>query len=351
MMSNKVSIACACLLKLRYKFSQFESGLIKTESTTRINNTCISTGSLYRLLAAAFALLFIVKMAFAYGIMLDPGQIILDDLKIGHSYDINKISRPFFAHYSGSENMNIVIDVYPFAYPDPGYEPIPNADWVKVEKSVYSVSREEIANVHCSIAIPYNKKYLGRKFEVAIRASLKPRSDTDQSGVGLGIGVQMKVLISISKDAGAQMLHAAEEDVREAAPVSETGSILIDPSVTYLEGVPVGITVNMKKDFNKTLKLVNHGNRTAILFLRPVTPQDSQVDPSGYEPVDGKDILRFSKDKIEIGAGKSDEVNLYFRFQDKPQYHNKKFLVMCESYDNGDTALKHSITKIFIHTR
>ncbi|MFH1442373.1 MAG: hypothetical protein ABIH18_10095, partial [Candidatus Omnitrophota bacterium] len=70
-----------------------------------------------------------------------------------------------------------------------GYEPIPNAGWIKLEKNSFIIKPNGKAQTDVIISIPDKKEYRGRKFHVFISSYTV--------GQSLGIGIKSKLLFSV----------------------------------------------------------------------------------------------------------------------------------------------------------
>lgn len=72
-----------------------------------------------------------------------------------------------------------------------GYEPIPGAGWIKIEKDSFTIEPNGKAETDVIISIPDKKEYRGRKFHVFISSYTV--------GQSLGIGIKSKLLFSIKR--------------------------------------------------------------------------------------------------------------------------------------------------------
>ena len=117
-----------------------------------------------------FGLLLSFACAFtahaAGGLSSNWGEIVVENLEIGKSYDLNKYAgSPFTIVNNFESGVDLKLKVLlPQAQElKPGYEPIPDISWVKLEKEELKVGalKKEVVNV--KLTIPKDKRYSGKK--------------------------------------------------------------------------------------------------------------------------------------------------------------------------------------------
>jgi len=296
-----------------------------------------------KLLLAASVFTLLVKSAFAFGISVNPGEFVIDNLKIGQSYDISKMSQPFKIKYQGLVH-DMVIDVYPPGQARPGYEPIPDKSWVKLDKEFYTALSGEEVNVVAILSIPDDKKYLGKKYDVRLRVSMKERGDAPW--VGVAPAVETRILFSIFNEPGT-----AEDQAKFDRELLKSRNISFTPTEIELFDVPVGKKVDIKKELKKSLKLTNLNDDAIKIILKSMSPKDIGLNIPGYESMPEKDILQFAREKIKIGANQIEEVKIYLNFPDKPEFHKKKFIGLCEASIDSAVFTTQYRVRLFITTK
>ena len=140
-------------------------------------------------------LLTLVFAATAYtvgGLSSNWGEIVVENLETGKSYDLNKYSgSPFTIVNNFKSDVDLQLKVLK---PEPneikpGYEAIPDITWVKLEKAEIKVgaSKKEVVNV--KLTIPDEQQYAGKKYHVWIW--------TYTSGQAMGVGLKSRILFSV----------------------------------------------------------------------------------------------------------------------------------------------------------
>ena len=300
--------------------------------------------SIKNLLFAACIAALALKNAFAVGVTVNPGEFVVENLKIGQSYDISKMAQPFKIKYQGPNGMDMVIDVYPPNDPRPGYEPIPDKSWVKLDKEFYSALSGEEVTVIAVLTIPNDEKYLGKKYDVRLKVSARAKGEG--WGVAVLPAVETRILFSIFREKGS-----AEDQAKFDQEILKTRNISFTPTEVVLNGVPVGRKVDIKKELKQSLKLTNLNDEPIRIILKCVLPKDIGLQIPGYESMPDKDMLTFAREKIKIGSNQVEEVKLYLNFPDKAEFHNKKFLVICEASIDSEVFATQYRTRLFITTK
>jgi len=134
------------------------------------------------------------QVSHAYGLKTGFGKVILENVPMGVEYSMRKDSKfPLVIDNNSDSVVEIKIEVL---VPEGNevqkdYEPIPSADWIKLEKSSFTIEPKGKAETDVVINIPYKEEYLGRKFHVFIWSHT--------IGESLGIGIRSKLLFSVGE--------------------------------------------------------------------------------------------------------------------------------------------------------
>lgn len=105
-----------------------------------------------------------------------PSEIHLRDVPVGEKYDVRKEARKSVrvANFA-AERLEVVLtpEKWNASYPLPGgYEPIPDAGWIRMAKSTVTVAPEAIGLADFAVTVPAGAEWKGRKFAAMIRTGL-----------------------------------------------------------------------------------------------------------------------------------------------------------------------------------
>jgi hypothetical protein len=97
----------------------------------------------------------------------------LENLKPGRTYSVKNMTGKSLVVVNTTDNMTVDLAIEPEKPVDynlvPGYEPIPNLSWVKIEKNYFKkVGPKQSIDTDIVLTIPPNKKYYGKKYQVYI---------------------------------------------------------------------------------------------------------------------------------------------------------------------------------------
>ena len=130
----------------------------------------------------------------AYGLRTGFGKVALENVPMGVEYSMRKDSKfPLVIENNSDSVVDVKIEIL---VPEgdevqEGYEPIPSADWIKLEKGSFTIEPNGKAETDVVISIPNKEEYRGRKFHVFIWSHT--------IGESLGIGIKSKLLFSVGE--------------------------------------------------------------------------------------------------------------------------------------------------------
>lgn len=133
-------------------------------------------------------------ITYAYGLKTSFGKVILEGIPIGTRYSMRDKARfPLIIKNSGDRVVCLQLQVIIPQKEEiqEGYEAIPSINWIKLEKDSFIVESLGEAETDIVISVPYNKKYIGKKFQVFIWSYT--------TGETLGVGLKSKLLFTISE--------------------------------------------------------------------------------------------------------------------------------------------------------
>ena len=118
----------------------------------------------------AAALLSQTSPARADGLRTQFGQVIVKGLKIGETYSMNKLMNlPLRVVNTGDADAALKIESkIPVNGLVEGYERVPSPDWVRIERSTFTVAPNHEAATDLIITIPNDPALLGRRFQTDI---------------------------------------------------------------------------------------------------------------------------------------------------------------------------------------
>lgn len=146
------------------------------------------------LLLAAVAVLFIESSAYAGGLSTAFSKVILEGLKPGQSYNVERIGAPpFEIKNTSSRKVELQIDIIIPKEDElnDGYLPIPDSSWLTLKESHFVIEPGSSARTDLFINIPDGEEYMGKKYAAFIWSHTV--------GESLGVGLKSKLLFTTIK--------------------------------------------------------------------------------------------------------------------------------------------------------
>lgn len=264
----------------------------------------------------ALVLLATAAQVRAAGLRTPFGEVIIKNLKIGQTYSMYKlVNLPIRIVNTGDETTDLVIQpimVKPSEARE-GYTPVPSLDWVRVERSSFTLepNREAVSDV--IIMIPNDPSLLGRRFQADIWShTLGARAFL--------VGLRSQLFLHIDST-------PPSEDELKKRFVDETLSNLdfsVMPTSAKVADVPVGRVVDLRKERKLTLKIVNPNDRALDFRVRSIPTWESMIlPPAGYEAAADPKWLKPEHDVMKIEANSIADTSFTLDLPDVDQARDK----------------------------
>lgn len=133
-------------------------------------------------------------LCYGYGLRTGFGKVILENVPMGKVYSMRRDSEfPLVIKNESDRRLELKLEVL---VPEQnevqeGYEAIPEVSWVTLEKDSFTIEPGGEAETDVFIHIPYDERYLGRRFHVFIWSHT--------IGESVGIGIKSKLLFKIEE--------------------------------------------------------------------------------------------------------------------------------------------------------
>lgn len=242
-------------------------------------------------LALAIGLL-VSPDARAGGLRCSPGEVVIENLKIGQSYSLQTLAHlPLSVTNTGDQRTTVLIEAL---VPDSselrqGAQPVPAAAWATARPDSFVLAPQETRLVEMMLSIPDDERLLGGKFEVIFWSHTLA-----QPGELLAYGLKSRVIFTIDKERGV------------AAVDSGGGELSIEflPSAIFLKQVVRGREYRLENSDHKPLVVRNTSSRRVALELQPLSAIETGGGlPDGYEDLLKSANLKLSPAKFSLGPG------------------------------------------------
>ncbi|MBU0479258.1 DUF1735 domain-containing protein [bacterium] len=147
-----------------------------------------------RILLVFFVSFFFVQSASAGGLSTTFGEVLVEDLRIGEAYSMEKEAKvPLIITNTSNQEVKLKIEVLTPQESElkESFEAIPDIGWVELSQNEFVIGSGQSIKTDVIISIPDDEKYLDKKYQVFIWSYTVGRS--------IGLGLKSKLLFSTRK--------------------------------------------------------------------------------------------------------------------------------------------------------
>lgn len=242
-------------------------------------------------------------------------DVILENLGIGASYNISQIKNlplTVISNSSDETEVQVAVEAPTKEELKEGYEPIPDPTWVRVIPDRYRLAAGARQLSDILINIPDDPKLIGRHFQVMFWAH------TLETGF-LGVGVRVRVRFSVGSRAPetlrAEMLKKRMLDL----------NFRLEPVSLGAGEVRLGKTIDLRKEKNVTVKLVNTGSTKLKLKVESANFIEPQRPPQGYEALPDPKWLEVEPKILDSKPDTIVPLKIRIKIPEDEKYRDKKY--------------------------
>ncbi len=240
--------------------------------------------------------------------------VVVEKLEPGGVYNITQLRNlPLKVINNGDAPTEAAVDIEIPSLEESkeGYDPIPDPDWVRIIPEQFQLKAAEEISCEIIISIPDDKSLIGRHFQAKIWSH--------SLGEDLfGVGVVNRIFFSIgpgsdtSKEAKRKkLLHLVNFDV--------------NPETIYLT-IPLGKKVDVFKEMDKAIKLMNKGKEKVTVQLSSVEKPDSVLMPAEYEFTPNIEFLKIAPRTVTIKSNRIKNARMFLEIPVGEEYKDKRYL-------------------------
>jgi hypothetical protein len=254
------------------------------------------------------------------------GEVVVRNLKIGQTYSLYKlVNMPLRLVNTGDQSVDVEVLTIksPPSEVKIGYDAIPSTDWVRVETASMTVAPNREVASDVIISIPNDPALLGRRFEADILSHTIPGRSA------YAVGLQSKLLMQIDST------PPTEEELKKKFVDERVADL--DFTILPLDGavsdVPLGRSVDLRRERKIAIKLINPNDRTLNFRVRSIPVWESViVPPEGFEGAYNPQWLKPESDVVKVDGNSIRETSLTLNIPDEERNRGKRFLFIA-SFD------------------
>ena len=278
----------------------------------------------------------------AGGIRTEFGDVVIENVGIGQNYNLRDlVGKPYKVTNSGASTMDLVLepvvptkDLITKGRQEVGFEPIPSIDWIKLGQTRFLVPSKESAYTDIIVSIPNDPSLYGRKFQASINAH-------STGGDGLvNIGIWTHLMLVLAKSPAEQ----AEIEKNRKRGIVVPPDYSLQPDKVYVEKVPLGQRIDIRKTTGSTIKIANNGNEAVQLQIHSMLLKDTPLSlQKGFEEPTKAEWLKIREEKMKLEPDVFGDPGLSIELPNDPTLHKKKlmFVIKVEPADTNTVGITY----------
>lgn len=217
---------------------------------------------------------------------------------------------------------------------DPGYEPVPDVTWGVLEKDRFDVGPWGEAHSDLLITVPYDKKYLGKKYQIHVWTRAEGLTN-------VAVGLMHKLLFTV----------ASEFNTEAGKEPAEVLRFKLDPFEYMAKNVKFNRPIDLYEQSGTAMTLQNPNNRECRYRVE-VIPFDSApiLNLKGYEPSTTLHWLDVGEREFEVGAKSERRIPLKINVPRNPNFRNKNYLFLVRATALDGEIPFSVISRVYITT-
>ncbi|MBN1384565.1 MAG: hypothetical protein JW983_06795 [Elusimicrobia bacterium] len=274
-----------------------------------------------------FYVFFIGPMISNAGIAAVFADLILENLKMDVSYNLRTIKNcPFIIQNRSDYAADALIEVT-VPRPDklkPGYEAIPDKDWIKVIPNKFRLGPGEKGVADVIIMVPYDEKLVGKHFQAHFLCTGSPVGISGP--LVIATGAETRIRFSVASKGPAELIKEKKNRVMYSL------NFEFDPvNVRVKDPIELGKKIDIRKEKDAKLNLVNKAEAPIKLKLKAVPYRQTFFGlTEGHETGDPEWLVIKPK-KLKLKGETIERVQLYLKIPDEEKYKNKKYVFFIEA--------------------
>lgn len=259
---------------------------------------------------------------YSAGLSTHLAEVTVNNLEPGKKYSLKQTTNMSLKVFNtGTDSVNLKIDVLIPQSGDlkPGYEPLPDINWIKIEKDYFeNIAPNNFADTDVIISIPDSYLYLGKKYQ----AYLWSHTVANQGGFGIGVGLNSRLLIGIT-------------DYK----ISNTGKQ--EKKLNFkLKPDKLNIKTKVGEKTETKIKIENISKEKQRYVFRLASEEEIKNNKNKEDFIKDNKWITFGENDFEVEPGEIKEMNINVLI---PENNHKKLFALIRI----DCSSEHSREGIF----
>lgn len=288
-----------------------------------------------------------VQISVAAGLATRLGELKIENVRYGQAFSMREsLNLPLRVTNRSatpvSLKMEIVINKPGDSDLLPGYEPLPDPSWIRLENEDFMrVEPNMDAETDIVIDIPKNDKYLGKQYQFYVWTR------TVGGLTNVNLGVKSRFLITIISADNLAILEGRKE-----APVIKSNlDFNFMPYESYMKQVATGTTYDVETAAGSAIKVINPNAEKMQFKVYPLTSKDAKVSlKSGYEDIPSADWITFKEMHVSVPPESIKRLKTFVKIPKNEEFKGKKYQAVLVLEGVGQNVNAKLYVRLFITT-
>ena len=294
-----------------------------------------------QLIILIIIMVFLSRVAYTGGIATQLGEVWIDNVRYGEPLSIRdtlNMSLKITNKSVTPVEMKMEINLNKPGDRDlrEGYEPLPDASWVTLEKEFFPhVEPGADAETDVVITIPKDKKYLGKRYQFYVW------SRTTGGLNNINVGVMSKFLITVISPENLAILEGRKKPEKIKANLNFS----LVPYEIFVKQLKLGKKMDLENISESPLKVVNPNTINMKFKIYPLSTKEARTFlKTGYEDCPEANFVVFKDKEFAVPAEAIKRIKTYVSFPQKDDYRGKRyqFIIVCEAVGQDVTGKVYS---------
>lgn len=285
---------------------------------------------------------------YAGGLSSPNAMMYLSNLKIGQEYSLKQLlGYPFQVTYKGRYPVDLKINLEkPTTSTADGYEPIPDLNWIQLERSEFSLDPGETAETDIIIRIPNDESLLGKKFHLSISPVTSAPKGDNRAWLAFAVGLVCKLYLSIAPK------PPTIEEIRQQQRRRLSGylDVSVSPNRIFIYDIEPDKIYNLTKQFNEVIKIINATSQKVNVELESVPASSRGIFlTEDQQELPQPSLLYTKPKKTKLNPDSVKSFELYLNSKGLEQ--GKKYLAVVKVHMFNDRLDVNHYVKVYIEMR
>jgi len=277
------------------------------------------------------------------------GEVRIDNIRLGKSFSmVQALNMPFKVTNTSTFRAELKIEIRIFGLEDkdlrPGYEPLPDASWVKLSRDFFILEPGAEAVTDVIFTIPEKEEYFGKKYQFYIISRIT-------RGISnINVAIMSRFLLNIITKEKMKILRGEKPPARMEPVANLNFSIL--PWEVFLKSAKPGSLINVLKETGTRLKIVNPNDQELKFLLKCITVRKARVSlKAGYEDCPDPSFLNFSETEFVVPANSIKKIKMFLKFPRQDEYFGKRYMFIIVLENLGQEIKGKVYSRLYVTTK